>query len=103
MGLTCFRLVISADKTREALGQLPDWWEPETGKGRISLLEAEDGTPRFITAYPFRHFYYMNLACNFPTRHNRRSAAGSWYAEADRGELLETFGDFGEDVVKLLR
>ncbi|KPM36934.1 hypothetical protein AK830_g9635 [Neonectria ditissima] len=103
MGLTCFRLVISANKTREVLGKLPEWWEPGIGKGRISLLEAEDGTPRFITAYPFRHFEYMNLACNFPTRPNRRSAAESWYAEADRGELLDIFGDFGEVIVKLLR
>ncbi|KAK7421590.1 hypothetical protein QQX98_002057 [Neonectria punicea] len=103
MGLTCFRLTISADKTKGVLGKLPDWWEPETGKGRISLLEADDGTPRFITAYPLRHFDYMNLACNFPTRHDRRSAPGSWYAEADRGELLEVFGDFGEDILKLLR
>lgn len=103
MGLTCFRLAISADKAGEVLGKLPDWWEPDVGKGRISLLEADDGTPRFITAYPYRHFNYMNLACNFPTRNDRSSAPGSWYAEADRGELLDTFGDFGEEIVQLLK
>lgn len=103
MGLTCFRLAISAEKTREVLGKLPDWWEPDVGKGRISLLKADDGTPRFIAAYPYRHFDYMNLACNFPTRDDRRSALGSWYAEADRGELLDTFGDFGEEIIQLLK
>lgn len=104
MGLTCFRMALTADKAREALGgNLPHWWEPSTGKGRISLLEAEDGTPRFITTYPFRRYDMMNVACNFPTRPNRRTAAESWYAEADRGELLELFGDYPEEVVKLLK
>ncbi|KAH7009917.1 FAD binding domain protein [Ilyonectria destructans] len=77
--------------------------ELDVGKGRISLLEADDGTPIFITAYPYRRFDYMNLACNFPTRDDRRSAPGSWYAEAERGELLDTFGDFGEEIIQLLK
>lgn len=103
MGATCFRVALSADKARETLGELPFWWDPTTNKNRPCMIEARDGSHRFIAAYALRSSQYMNLSAVFPTREDRASTVDSWYAEADRSEVLEVFQDFHEPIRKMLR
>ncbi|KAI8656400.1 hypothetical protein NCS56_01244000 [Fusarium sp. Ph1] len=38
-GNTCYRIAISSVEVKEALGYLPEWWEPETADNRINALQ----------------------------------------------------------------
>ncbi|RNJ55906.1 hypothetical protein D7B24_007902 [Verticillium nonalfalfae] len=105
MGLSCFRIAVSAQDAEAALGKIPEWWDRSTGKGRGVVFESGDASNRFIVAYPLRNFEYMNLSCIFPTNPERlkSSTASTWYAEGDRSEMLEVFSDFSSTLVELLR
>lgn len=103
MGATCYRVALSVDRAKEVLGELPFWWDPTTNKNRPCMIEARDGSRRFIAAYAMRNSQYMNLSAVFPTPKDRASSLSSWYAEADRNEVLEVFRDFHEPVRKMLR
>ncbi|WAO97006.1 FAD binding domain-containing protein [Fusarium falciforme] len=105
MGLSCFRVAISVQDAKAALGWVPDWWDRPTGKGRGLVFEAGDGSNRFIVAYPLRNFEYMNLSCIFPTdpEQAKTSTTATWYTEGDRSQLLEIFADFAPDLIMLLR
>lgn len=70
-GMTCYRVAISAESVKEALGYLPEWWDPRTADSRISTLIAGDGSKRMVAAYPLRHYDYMNFSCLFPTRQDK--------------------------------
>ncbi|KAF5856555.1 hypothetical protein ETB97_007206 [Aspergillus alliaceus] len=101
-GLTCYRIAISTESAREALGSLPEWWDPSTSDGRISALQAGDGSNRLIAAYALRNYEYMNFACVFPTLQDKGDVLGSWYADGDREEMLNTFNDFYDPVRTVL-
>ncbi|CRK48636.1 hypothetical protein BN1723_008129 [Verticillium longisporum] len=105
IGLSCFRIAVSAQDAEAALGQIPEWWDRSTGKGRGVVFEVGDASNRFIVAYPLRDFEYMNLSCIFPTNPERlkSSTASTWYSEGDRSEMLEVFSDFSPTLVTLLR
>lgn len=105
IGLSCFRIAVSAQDAEATLGQVPGWWEPTTGHGRGVVFEAGDDSSRFIVAYPLRDFEYMNLSCIFPTyrRQGHTNTDTTWYTEGDRSELVEIFGDFNSDLLSLLR
>ncbi|KAI9933779.1 hypothetical protein ASPWEDRAFT_24088 [Aspergillus wentii DTO 134E9] len=101
-GMTCYRVAISAEAVKQALGYLPTWWDPETANGRISALQAGDGSNRMIAMYPIRNYEYMNFSCLFPTRQNNGNVLESWYADGDRREMIETFDDYYEPMRKIL-
>jgi salicylate hydroxylase len=102
-GLTCYRIAASAEAVKEALGYLPVWWEPSTAEGRISALQAGDGSNRVIAAYAIRNYDYMNFSCLFPTRHDKGSVLESWYADGDRREMTEIFNDYCHPIRTILR
>ncbi|EEU34233.1 uncharacterized protein NECHADRAFT_96614 [Fusarium vanettenii 77-13-4] len=77
-GDTCYRIASSFAKLKEALGYLPEWWDPETADSRISALQTLDDMNRLV-------------------------AEESWYANGDRKELISTFADFYELIRKILR
>ncbi|GFF47087.1 6-hydroxynicotinate 3-monooxygenase [Aspergillus udagawae] len=101
-GLTCYRIAASAEAVKEALGHLPVWWEPSTAEGRISALQAGDGSNRMIAAYAIRNYDYMNFSCLFPTRHDKGSVLESWYADGDRREMTEIFNDYCHPIRTIL-
>jgi salicylate hydroxylase len=39
-GNTCYRIAISSAEVNDALGYLPEWWDPETADNRINVLQA---------------------------------------------------------------
>ncbi|KAF4169677.1 hypothetical protein CNMCM6936_006836 [Aspergillus lentulus] len=101
-GLTCYRIAASAEAVKEALGYLPVWWEPSTAEGRISGLQAGDGSSRMIAAYAIRNYEYMNFSCLFPTREHKGNVLESWYADGDRREMIEVFSDYYDPIRKIL-
>ncbi|KAF4181098.1 hypothetical protein CNMCM8694_005577 [Aspergillus lentulus] len=101
-GLTCYRIAASAEAVKEALGCLPVWWEPSTAEGRISGLQAGDGSSRMIAAYAIRNYEYMNFSCLFPTREHKGNVLESWYADGDRREMIEVFSDYYDPIRKIL-
>ncbi|WAO94657.1 FAD binding domain protein [Fusarium falciforme] len=101
-GNTCYRIAISSDEVKDAVGYLPEWWDPETADNRINALQVLDGTNRLVVPYPLRHYDYMNISCLFPTRNDRGGIEESWYADGDRKELISTFVDFYEPIRKIL-
>ena len=103
MGLSCYRVAASADAVKEVLGgSLPHWWEPTTAQNRVCILN--DGSDRFVAAYPLRHHQYMNFSCIFPSRMSKQSnRTNSWSADANSEEIIEIFHDFEESFRKILR
>ncbi|KAF7179640.1 hypothetical protein CNMCM7691_008689 [Aspergillus felis] len=101
-GLTCYRIAAPAEAVKEALGYLPVWWEPSTAEGRITGLQAGDGSNRMIATYAIRHYDYMNFSCLFPTRHHKGNVLESWHADGDRREMSEVFSDYYEPIRKIL-
>jgi salicylate hydroxylase len=104
-GLTCYRIAVSTEDAKKALGDLPlpHWWDPITSQNRTSIIHAGDGTPRMITAYPIRNQTYFNLSCIIRTQESTKDATESWNADGDPNKLLEDFGDFGDSVRAILR
>lgn len=102
MGLSCYRVAASADAVKEVLGgSLPHWWEPTTAQNRVCILN--DGSDRFVAAYPLRHHEYMNFSCIFPSRMSKQSnRTNSWSADANSDEIIEIFHDFEESFRKIL-
>lgn len=103
MGATCFRVALSVEKANEVLDELPPWWNPNSTRNRACMIEARDGSQRCVVTYALRHSKYMNMSFVFPTREDRASTVDSWYAQADRGEVQDVFGDFHEPIRKMLR
>jgi len=101
--MTCYRVAISAEAVKAALGYLPEWWDPRTADSRISTLMAGDGSRRIVAAYPLRNYDYMNFSCLFPTRQDRGNILESWYADGDRQEMVDTFSDFSYPLRKILK
>ncbi|KAI0408303.1 FAD binding domain protein [Xylaria palmicola] len=104
-GLTCCRVMVSAEEAEKALGKLPRWWEDQrkAGQGHMQIVEALDGTSRMMVLYPLRGYTCMNMAWVFRTQKERESTTESWHADADRDEILEIYDDFDEDLRTLLR
>jgi len=104
-GLTCYRIAVSTEDAKKALGvlPLPHWWDPSTSQNRSAIIYAGDGTPRMITAYPIRNQTFFNLSCIIRTQESSKDATESWNADGDRSKMLEAFGDFGESVRAILR
>lgn len=75
--------MVSAESVKEVLSYLLEWWDPSTADGRISALQASDGSNRLVAAYPLRDYSYMNFSCLFPTRQDKGSVLDSWYADGD--------------------
>ncbi|CAN9244525.1 unnamed protein product [Alternaria alternata] len=90
------------DAVKEVLGgSLPHWWEPTTAQNRVCILN--DGSDRFVAAYPLRHHKYMNFSCIFPSRMSKQSnRTNSWSADANSDEIIEIFHDFEESFRKIL-
>ncbi|OTB10815.1 hypothetical protein K445DRAFT_69572 [Daldinia sp. EC12] len=102
-GMTCYRVVVSADQAIEALGGLPDWWQSLKNKDkRIQIFEARDGSDRIAVVYPLRRTDYMNISCVFATREEKDSAARSWFAGGDPKELLRIFDDYDASLKTLI-
>ena len=104
-GLTCYRIAVSTEDASVALGDLPPphWWDPSNSQNNSALIFADDGSPRFITAYPIRNAEMFNLSCILRTDESTKTTAESWHADGDRNEMIETFSDFGEQVKRILR
>ncbi|KAI0112509.1 FAD binding domain protein [Nemania sp. FL0031] len=104
-GMTCCRIAVSAEKTEEALGRLPQWWQEqrEAGRGYMRIVEALDGTSRMSIAYPLRDTAWLNIAWIFQTQKERESTTQSWDADGDRDELLEIYADFDDELKTMLR
>jgi 2-polyprenyl-6-methoxyphenol hydroxylase-like FAD-dependent oxidoreductase len=103
-GLTCYRIAVSVEDAKKALGNrpLPHWWEPSTCKNRSSIISAADGSARIVTAYPLRHQTYFNLSCILRAEESTKTTTESWNAEGDRAEMMESFGDFEESLGLIL-
>ncbi|KAE8154943.1 hypothetical protein BDV25DRAFT_170304 [Aspergillus avenaceus] len=102
-GMTCYRVAPSAEKAKETLGYLPEWWDPTTSAGRISALQSGDGSNRMIATYPIRNYEYINFSCLFPTKQDKDTVQESWYADGDGDEMVDMFADYYEPVLQLLR
>lgn len=104
-GLTCYRIAVSTEDAKKALGDLPlpHWWEPSTCQNRSSLIHAADGTARMVTAYPLRHQTYFNLSCILKTQESTKITTESWEVDGDRAKMVESFGDFGESLRTILK
>ncbi|KAI9698331.1 MAG: hypothetical protein M1820_007493 [Bogoriella megaspora] len=102
MGLTCYRVAVSTEEAKKALGHLPHWWDPSTSKNCTSMILASDGSPREVVAYPLRHETYFNLSCIIRTQESTKSTTESWHADGDSAKMLEAFGDFNEPLRKIL-
>lgn len=104
-GLTCYRVAVSVDNAKKALGDLPlpHWWDPSTSQNRTSVISAGDGSSRLITTYPIRNREYFNLSCILRTQESTKSSSESWNAEGDQSKMIETFQDFGEQMRLILR
>ena len=100
-GLTCYRVAVSIENAKKALGDLPlpHWW---TNRNRSSLINAADGTARMVTVYPLRHGTYFNLSCIIRTEVSTKRTTESWDADGDRAKMLEAFGDFHESLRLIL-
>ncbi|KAF2002646.1 putative salicylate hydroxylase [Amniculicola lignicola CBS 123094] len=103
-GLTCYRIAVDTESAQISLGNLvlPHWWDPQTSSNRSSIIYAGDGTPRFITAYPIHGGSMYNLACILQTQDSPKEASESWYADGDKNKMLELFGDFSEEMRRIL-
>lgn len=103
--MTCYRTAISVEDAKKALGNLPlpHWWDPSTCQNRSSIIYADDGSPRMVTAYPLRHQTYFNLSCIVRTEQSTRCTTESWHADGDRDKMVDAFHDFEEDLRKILR
>ncbi|KAF2092573.1 FAD binding domain protein [Rhizodiscina lignyota] len=103
-GLTCYRIAVSVEDAEKALGDLPlpHWWEPSTCQNRSSLLYGPDGSARMVTAYPLRNQTYFNLSCILRTQESTKSTTESWNVDGDRSKMMEEFGDFGEQLRRIL-
>lgn len=104
-GLTCYRIAVSTEDARKALGDvpLPHWWEPSTCQNRSSLIHAADGTSRMVTAYPLRNQTMFNLSCIVRTNDSTKPLVDSWHANGDAAKMVEIFCDFHESLGKILR
>ena len=103
-GLTLFRIAVSADDARKAVGgTLPTWWDPKTDENRMAVMQTDDGTGRFIAHYPIQNYNYRNFSCLFPMREDRSDMTESWYADGDKREMLELFKGYNDEVYKILR
>jgi salicylate hydroxylase len=104
-GLTCYRIAVSTEDAKKALGDnpLPHWWEPSTCDNRSSLIHAADGSARMVTAYPLRNLTMFNLSCIVRTDDSIKPSTDSWYADGDPAKMVEIFSDFHESLVKILR
>jgi salicylate hydroxylase len=101
-GLTCYRVAVSTETAKEALGDgpLPQWW---TNQNRSSLISSADGTARVVTAYPLRHHTFFNLSCIIRTEESTKKTTESWDVDGDSAKMLEAFGDFHESLRLILR
>ncbi len=108
MGLTIFRVAVPVQKAKEALGgedKVPHWMKPdEDGKGCLTYFQSRDDSNRLIVTYPLRRFQWIHCSLHLPTGAGHGDAESeSWHADADRGELLDAFGDFDETLLKTIR
>lgn len=103
-GLTCYRIAISTDAAKKALGDLPlpHWWDPKTCNNRSSVIYAADGTSRLVTTYPLRNQTYFNLSCILKTDESIKPTTESWYADGDLDKMIEHFGDFHDGLRLIL-
>ena len=103
-GLTCYRIAVSTEDAKSALGHLPlpHWWEPSTCQNRTSIIYAADGSARVVTAYPIRHQTHFNLSCIMRTQESTKSTTESWHVDGDRAKMIEAFGDFNEPLKQIL-
>ncbi|PVH92181.1 FAD binding domain protein [Periconia macrospinosa] len=101
-GLTLFRISVSAEDVRKALGQLPEWWNPEGDDSRLNILQADDGTHRILAHYPLKHHEYRNFSCLLPMPKDREDVVESWYADGDKKEMLQNFEDFNQQIHSVL-
>lgn len=103
-GLTCYRIAVSTEDAKKALGDLPlpHWWEPSTCNNRSSLLFAGDGTGRVVTCYPLRNQTYFNISCIMKKPDSDKSTASTWHADGDRDEMVKHFGDYNESLKRIL-
>ncbi|TGJ85043.1 hypothetical protein E0Z10_g3722 [Xylaria hypoxylon] len=104
-GMTCCRVAVSAERVEQALGKLPQWWQDqrERGQGYMHLVEALDGTSRFVIAYPLRDVNWMNMSWVFQTQKERKHTTESWHADGDKDEILEVYDDFDNSLKTMLR
>ncbi|KAL2671395.1 hypothetical protein Neosp_013981 [[Neocosmospora] mangrovei] len=56
-GNTCYRIAISSTEVKDALGYLPEWWDPETADNRINALQTLDDGDRKELVSTFDDFY----------------------------------------------
>jgi salicylate hydroxylase len=105
VGLTCYRVAVSVDDAKSALGNLsfPHWWEPSTCQNRSSIIYSGDGSGRVVTVYPICGQTSFNISCIMKSEDLTEASEGSWHAEADRNKMMDAFGDFNEQLRIILR
>lgn len=102
-GLSLFRIAVSAEDVKKALGHLPDWWDEQKADNRLNVMQPNDGTHRALAYYPIQNHEYKNFSCLFPMREDRESIVESWYTDGDRKDMLDTFNDFDPTIREILR
>lgn len=104
MGLTIFRVAVSAEDAKAVLGELPEFMLPDsTGKGSISYFQSLDSSNRLIVTYPLRRFQYIHISLHLPTAEGHGNEVESWHRDADRTEIIEAFAGFDERLLKLVK
>lgn len=102
MGYTLFRAAASTADVEKALGYVPKWWTAEGGENRLSLMAAPGKSFRMIVHYPIQNHNWRNFSCFLPMAKERGNAVESWYADADKEEMLSLFDDYHEEIRKIL-
>lgn len=107
MGFTIVRVAVPVDKARELLGadNLPHCIQPDAnGMGCLTFFQSRDETRRLIVTYPLRNYEWLHISLHLPTEDvHRDPRKESWYADADKAEILEAFSDFDDQITTLVR
>lgn len=101
-GLSAFRFTLQADAIENAIGELPEFLDPDKPVC-LSMVHSFDGTKRSIVMYPCRDFQLLNFVCIVPDEMLKTETTESWTAAGDKDELLSIFADFPPWVLNYLK
>ncbi|KAF9878411.1 hypothetical protein CkaCkLH20_03903 [Colletotrichum karsti] len=101
-GLTLFRIAVSSESAKQALGSLPEWWGSREDDNRLNFVLAGDASNRVVVHYPFRNHQYRNFSCLCLMPDSRANVTESWYADGSKTEMMEIFKGFPEPILKIM-
>jgi salicylate hydroxylase len=100
-GLTCYRMAVSMDDAKKALGRdslIPPWLGTATSDQLSTMISDTEGKRgfRMVVMYPVRNQTYLNISCIVRTQGAFKSPEDVWHVNGDRAKMIESFSDFSE-------